>query len=504
MPKSISLPEPGKILTRLHREHPAVEAGNGSVKNVDLKSLERDLAASIEGEVRFDRASIGLYATDSSNFREIPLGVITPKTNEDVVRAHQICSRYGAPILNRGGGTSLSGETVNFAVVLDHSKYLNRIGETDVARRMVTVQPGAINEQVNKSTGKHNLVFGPDPSSHGYCTIGGNIGNNSCGIHSVQSQLYGPGPRTSDNVHSMDVVTYEGDRFRVGVAEEAMLDQIIREGGRKGDIYRQLRLLRDRYANLIRERFRPVTEVPRRVSGYNLDELLPERGFNVARSLVGTEGTCVTALEVTLMLTPALLKRVTVVVQYDGLPEAAEHIGEILEWKPIGLEAIDDQLFKDEHIEHMDPKGLQMMPRAGEGAWLLVQFGADTAEEVRDISTRFCEWLVHKKRYASDRVARFESNQLGGDSEPIWKIREGGLGRDGVSSRWKGSLAGLGRCRGAAGQGFPLPARFKKALQEIWLRWRDLWPSRTGLHSFENFVRFAVRQRRAPVSQVSE
>lgn len=407
---------------------PESQHANASVSNVDAKALERELARNLEGEVRFDRASIGLYATDSSNFREIPIGVVVPRSRGDVVAAHRICSDYGAPILNRGGGTSLSGETVNFAVVIDHSKYLNHIGETDTERRLVTVEPGAINEQVNKSTGKHNLVFGPDPSSHAYCTVGGNVGNNSCGVHSVQSQLYGPGPRTSDNVHSMDIVLYGGEHFRVGIGEEKDLDRIIREGGRKSEIYRALRDLRDRYGELIRQRFQPVTEVPRRVSGYNLDELLPERGFNVARALVGTEGTCATATEVTLMLTPALLKRITAVVQYKELADAGEYIGEIMQWKPIGLEAIDDELFQDEMLEHMDLEGLKKLPRAGKGAWLLVEFGADTLDEVRDTTQHFRDWLIHKKKYESDRIVLFGKGEPGGTSELIWKIREGGLG----------------------------------------------------------------------------
>ena len=313
----------------LQEKSPAKEVPHRYAEDVDLRSLERDLARELEGEVRFDRASIGMYSTDASNFREFPLGVVIPRSERDVVAAHRICARYGAPIVNRGTGTSLSGETVNFAVVIDHSKYLRAIGEPDVAQRLITVQPGAINEQVNIVAGKQNLIFGPDPSTHAYCTIGGNVGNNSCGVHSVQSQIYGPGPRTSDNVHSMEIVLYGGERFRVGVNEEAHLDEIIRAGGRKGEIYRQLRDLRDRYADAIRKGYKPVTELPRRVSGYNLDELLPERGFNVARALVGTEGTCATALEITLMLTPALLKRVTVVVEYDDLPEAATHILEI-------------------------------------------------------------------------------------------------------------------------------------------------------------------------------
>lgn len=419
---------PEKILTRLHREPPAPAVagnGNGHATRVDIEALERDLKKNLQGEVRFDRASIGLYATDSSNFREVPLGVVVPKTEDDVVLTHRICSRYGAPIVSRGCGTSLSGETVNFALVIDHSKYLTRIGETDAERKWVTVQPGAINEKVNESTGKHNLIFGPDPSTHAYCTIGGNVGNNSCGVHSVQSQIYGPGPRTSDNVHAMDIVTYEGDRFRVGVNEEPELDKIIAAGGRKGEIYRQLRGLRDRYADLIRQKFPPVTKVPRRVSGYNLDELLPERGFNVARALVGTEGTCVTALEITLMLTPAMLKRVTVVVQYDELPDAASHIPEIMEWKPIGLEAVDHELFEDEKLEHMSEKALKELPRSGKGSWLLIQFGSDTDDEALDVAKRFQDWLVHKKHYAGDRVKVFESDQT---SKLIWKVREGGLG----------------------------------------------------------------------------
>jgi FAD/FMN-containing dehydrogenase len=152
----------------------------------------------------------------------------------------------------------------------------------------VVVQPGAINEQVNKKVGPQvDMIFGPDPSTHSRCTIGGNVGNNSCGIHSVQAQLYGPGPRTSDNVRSLEVVTYDGERFRVGVGEEDRLDEIIAAGGRRGEIYAALRDLRDRYADAIRTNMKPVTEMPRRVSGFNLDELLPERGFNVARALVG-------------------------------------------------------------------------------------------------------------------------------------------------------------------------------------------------------------------------
>ena len=195
-------------------------APRGSVK-IDVTALKKALRRAVEGEVRFDPGALALYANDASNFRQVPIGVVIPRTVEDVVAAHRVCHEFGAPILNRGGGTSLSGETVNAAVVIDHSKYLTRIGEINPEARLVTCETGVINEELNRHTGRYNLVFGPDPSSHSRCVIGGNVGNNSCGIHSVQSQLYGPGPRTSDNTHALEVVTYDGARFWVGDDEEA-------------------------------------------------------------------------------------------------------------------------------------------------------------------------------------------------------------------------------------------------------------------------------------------
>ncbi|WP_225813615.1 FAD-binding and (Fe-S)-binding domain-containing protein [Streptomyces spinosus] len=411
------------------KTHPEIPGAPRARQLLDVGALERALRKAVDGEVRFDTASLGLYAQDASNFRQVPIGVVIPRTLDDVVAVHKVCHEFGAPILNRGGGTSLSGETVNEAVVIDHSKYLTRIGDIDPKRRLVTCEPGVINEELNRHTGRYDLVFGPDPSSHSRCVIGGNIGNNSCGIHSVQSQLYGPGPRTSDNVHALEVVTYDGSRFWVGVDEEKHLDKIIAEGGRKGEIYAALRDLRDKYADAIRAGFRPAEEVPRRVSGYNLDELLPERGFNVARALVGTESTCATALQAVLMLTPAMLQRTTVVVEYDELDDAAEHCMEIIErFRPIGLEGIDDQLIRDQQLQNMNVEDLKELPRRGGAAWLLVQFGADTTAESTEQAERFTRWLTDDKGYDRDRIRVAKSTQEGGTSEHLWAIRESGLG----------------------------------------------------------------------------
>src|SRR5438874_9855184 len=183
----------------------------------------------------------------------------------------------------RGGGTSLAGQCCNVAVVIDCSKHLNRIVDIDWTNRRARVQPGLVLDTLRHAAEKRRLTFAPDPSTHSHCTLGGMIGNNSCGVHSVT------GGNTSDNVEEMEIVLYDGTRLTVGATSEEKLQRIIAAGGRRGEIYRRLRELRDRYAEQIRARF---PDIPRRVSGFDLTQLLPEKGFHVARALVGTEGTC--------------------------------------------------------------------------------------------------------------------------------------------------------------------------------------------------------------------
>lgn len=409
------------------KPYPSLPVGMVGEETIDVSALQRQLEKELTCEVRFDAGSIAMYANDASNFHQVPLGVVVPKTLDDVVITHRVCSRFDAPVVNRGGGTSLSGETVNYAVVIDNSKYLTKVGETDVVNRRVTVETGVINEELNKQIGNTNLIFGPDPSSHSRCTIGGNIGNNSCGVHSVQSQLYGPGPRTSDNVEALEVCTYDGERFWVGVGEEDQLESIIAAGGRKGEIYAKLRDLRDRYAEAIRKGYQSVDTLPRRVSGYNLDELLPERGFNVARALVGTESTCATALQATLLLTPAMLERTLVVIGYDDVCDAARHCPEIIEkFKPIGLELVDDILVNDQTGLQMNVEDVEELPKHSK-AWNFVQFGTDSATETEKIVKSFIAWLL-SHGYEESRFRVVPSREEGGDSGKLWAIREAGLG----------------------------------------------------------------------------
>ncbi|HUJ01117.1 MAG TPA: FAD-linked oxidase C-terminal domain-containing protein [Usitatibacter sp.] len=375
-------------------------------------ALEGALRRSIEGEVRFDDGSRALYATDASNYRQVPIGVVIPKSVDDVVRAVAACREHGAPVLARGGGTSLCGQCCNAAVVLDFSKYMNRILELDPEARHARVEPGCVLDDLRDAAEKHNLTFGPDPSTHNHNTLGGMVGNNSCGVHSVMAG------ETSQNVIELDVLTYDGERMTIGATDDAEFERIVAAGGRRAEIYRKLRELRDRYAAQIRGRF---PDIPRRVSGYNLPALMPEGGFHVARAVVGSEGTCVIVLAAKLRLVPSPPSRALLVLGYDTVYEAGDHVPRIMEFKPIGLEGIDDRLVSDMKTIHMHPGDLKLLPDGG--GWLLVEFGGKDREEARGCAKRAIQALRGEKKPPSMKLFDDPSQE-----KLLWKIRESGLG----------------------------------------------------------------------------
>jgi FAD/FMN-containing dehydrogenase/Fe-S oxidoreductase len=391
----------------------------------DARALAIDLLNDVSGEVRFDPGSRALYATDASNYRQVPIGVVLPRTTDDVLAAIEICHRHGAPLVNRGGGTSLAGQGCNVAVVLDHSKYHNRLLEIDKERRHARVEPGIVLDTLRDAAEEHHLTFGPDPATHDHCTLGGMLGNDSCGVHSVMSG------RTAENVEELEVVTAGGTRLRVGPTSEEELAAIIGAGGERGRTYAAMRDLRDRYADLIRTRF---PHIPRRVSGYNLDELLPENGFNVARALVGSESTLVTILAATLRLVESPPGRTLVVLGYPDVYQAADHVPEVLRFGPIGLEGIDDGLVRDMRGKHLHTDDLALLP-PGRG-WLLVEFGGADRAEADANAQRLLDALgqvgspTHKRYDDPDEEAH------------IWKVRESGLGATamvpGEAETWPG------------------------------------------------------------------
>src|SRR2546423_3304484 len=242
-----------------------------TLSDVDLSGLKRALRDTVSGEVRFDAGSRAMYANDFSIYRSVPIGVVIPRDAEDVIAGVAACREFGAPVLPRGCGTAPSGQTTNVAVVFDYSKYFNQIVEVDASARRARVQPGVICDQLRDQAEGHHLTYGPDPATHEYCTFGGMLGNNSCGTHSLMAG------KTSDNVEELDVLLYDGTRLSLGVTSDEELERIIASGGRRGEIYRQLRELRDHVGDRVRAEF---PDIPRRVSRYNLAQLLPENGFH--------------------------------------------------------------------------------------------------------------------------------------------------------------------------------------------------------------------------------
>jgi FAD/FMN-containing dehydrogenase/Fe-S oxidoreductase len=393
---------------------------------VDADSLAEALDGAIRGEVRFDDGSRGLYATDASNYRQVPIGVVIPRDADDVVAALAVCRRFGAPVLARGGGTSLAGQCCNAGVVFDFSKYMNRVLEIDPERRIARVQPGVILDVLRQEAERHHLTFAPDPSTHSHCTLGGMIGNNSCGVHSVM------GGKTDDNVEELEVVTYGGARMRVGRHSEEELERIVRGGGARGEIYGKLRAFRDRYAGEIRERF---PDIPRRVSGYNLPWLLAEHGFDVAKTLVGSECTCVLLLEATVRLVWSPPARTLLVLGYPDVYAAADHVTELMKFHPIGLEGIDDRLVSDMRAIGLHPSNLKLLPE-GKG-WLLVEFGGHTREESDAAARRAMDALGKGEGAPSMRL--YDDRR---EEAQIWKVRESGLGATahvpGKALTWEG------------------------------------------------------------------
>src|SRR6202158_4855952 len=336
----------------------------------DASGLAEALRLQVRGDVRFDDGSRALYATDGSNYRQVPIGVVLPHDADDALAAISVCREFGAPLLCRGGGTSLAGQCCNVAVVLDFSKYMASILEIDPARRIARVQPGVVLDHLRNAAEKHHLTFAPDPATHDRCTLGGMIGNNSCGVHSVMAG------KTDDNIEELEILTYDGLRMKVGQTSDADLEKLIAQGGRRGEIYAGLRKIRDTYSDLIKQRY---PNIPRRVSGYNLNCLLPENGFHVARALVGSEGTCVTVLEATCLLVESPPERVLLVVAYSDIYQCADHVPEIMQHKPIGLEGFDDLLVYYTRTKGINSEGLKLLPE-GNG-WLMVEFGGQNAQE---------------------------------------------------------------------------------------------------------------------------
>ena len=337
---------------------------------VEIQRLEAALKGALVGEARFDKGARAAYASDASNYRQVPVGVVLPRSVEDIVAAMALCRSHGAAILPRGAGTSMCGQSVNAAVVIDCSKYLDRVLEVDPAARLARVQPGAVCDSLREAAEAHGLTFAPDPATHSRCTLGGMVGNNSCGPHSVMAG------KTVENIARLEVLTYDGARFWCGPTGAEDFRGIVSSGGRQAEIYAGMRRIAQRYGDAIRQRF---PRIRRRVSGYNLDELLPENGFNVARALVGSEGTCAFTLQAETRLVRSPRARVLVVRGFPDIFAAGDAVPEVLAAGPIACEGLDERIIGGLRERGLRLDDIALLP-PGEG-WLMVEFGGDTLAE---------------------------------------------------------------------------------------------------------------------------
>jgi FAD/FMN-containing dehydrogenase/Fe-S oxidoreductase len=364
----------------------------------DLPALRRDLEAGVQGVVALDAGTLALYTSDASNYRRVPLAVVIPETVDDCVAAVRACAAHRVPIIPRGGGTSIAGNSVGTGVVIDTSRHLRAIIGVDPAARTATVQPGVILDDLRAAAAEHGLTFAPDPSTHTRCTIGGMIGNNACGNRALG---YG---RTVDNIESLTVL--------FGNGEEA----VYADGVSSGETAERLQTLVGSHLAHVRTEF---GRFGRQVSGYSLEHLLPENGGRVDRFLAGSEGTLATVLETTVRLVEDTPGRLLLVLGYPTMAEAADAVPSLLAVAPgrlIACEGMDARI-----ADLVRAKG-RAVPELPKGAgWLMVEVAGEDAPD-----------LVQRLAAASGALeSRVVVDPI--EAAALWRIREDGAGLAGVS-----------------------------------------------------------------------
>ncbi len=396
---------------------PSAEQATGLQNEAQRKVLERLSAAGISADGSPRR--LAEYSYDASNYRVPPLAVVFPRSTEDVVAALAVCRETGTPLISRGGGTSMAGNAIGPGVVLDFSRYMNRIHGIDEAAGTVAVDPGVVlavlSREVEQTTG-NRFTFAPDPSSKNRATVGGSLGNDACGNHSVR---YG---RTSDHVVELDVVTSDGARLTATATGLRATHPKDRAAAARATALTDSlkKLAHNNLADFRTE----LGRIQRQVSGYHLANLLPEKGFNVARALVGSEGTCVIVTGARMKLVPKPASALLVCLGYADVVDAARDIGTILEFSPAAVEGIDEAIVDT------------MRFRRGEGAvlglpegkaWLYVDLDGDDPAEVGAQADRLLARLTENGRLVAGRPVPDATERAS-----LWRVREDGAG---LSSR---------------------------------------------------------------------
>ncbi|MEV4616601.1 FAD-binding and (Fe-S)-binding domain-containing protein [Kitasatospora sp. NPDC049258] len=380
---------------------------------VPAHPLAAALRGELRGEVRFSTAERAVYAYDASNYRQLPLGVVKPADTDDVRAALALCRAHGVPVVPRGAGTSIGGQAIGpGAVVLDFRRHVNRIHALDPDARTARVEPGVVLDDLQRAARPYGLRFGPDPSTHTRCTLGGMIGNNSCGAHSV---AWG---RTADNLDSLDLLLADGTELTVGgPLPPEQRERLRHRPGREGELHRALQDLTAEHLAALRQ---GMPRLPRRTSGYPLDALLPERGYDLVRALTGTEGGCALVLGATVRLVQAPPARALVVAGYPDETAAADAVPALLPLGPLTVEGMAADLIAALLAAGPRPPALDRLPEGG--CWLFLETGGATPAEALD-AARGLAAAVRREPRATVTVVTDP-----GEQRQLWGVREAGAG----------------------------------------------------------------------------
>ena len=383
------------------------------VTESDTRELVEELGRRVAGEVRFDKMTRVLYSTDASIYQIEPIGVVIPRNGDDVVAVLETANRYGVPVLPRGGGTSLAGQTVGHAIVIDFSKYMREVVEVNAEEAWVRTQPGIVLDELNHHLEPYGLLFAPDPSTSNRGNVGGALGNNSCGAHSI---VWG---KTVDNVHELKAVLSNGQTAEFGALDGAELESKMRRDGLEGDIYRQLFAIGEANRDEILRRYPPIQ---RRVSGYNLDEFVGGSGFDMARFVVGSEGTLVAITEAKLRVVPRPRMKALAVLHFHDLLESMEATVAVLEMEPAAVELIGSMVLRQARSNLEYSRMMDFIDGDPE-AVLAVELTGETEAELDAGLDRLERRMEHSGlAYAVRRLTRPE------DQAKVWAVRKAGLG----------------------------------------------------------------------------
>ena len=379
----------------------------------DYLDLEAELKKRIEGEVKFDRYTRLLYSTDASIYQIEPIGVVVPRHKGDVQAVIEIANRLGVSVLPRGGGTSLAGQTVGHSIVLDFSKYMQNVLEVNKEELWCRVQPGLVQDELNAYVRPMGLQFGPDTSTSNRATIGGMIGNNSAGAHSL---TYG---KTLDHVIELTILLADGSEV---VLKDLALDEVERKSKNdaiEGRVYREVFRLAEQHKNEILARY---PKIMRRVSGYNLDEFIKPQPFNLSRMIVGSEGTLATIVEAKMRLVPKPKWTAMDVIHFNDDIEALECAQVILQTAPYAMESTDKMILNLARGNIVQSQRLGFV-QGNPSSLLMVEFAGETEDEVKEQVYKLEELRKREKiGYAATQAFKPE------EVRAIWGVRKAGLG----------------------------------------------------------------------------